>query len=951
MSTITTNQTVGLYLTSPAFTNPVAINAGVSITGLANSYGVYAPSGSWTITNAGTVAPGGAFNGTPFSGGGIYLSAGTVTNLASGLISAQTALPSGRNAVYIGGAGGSVSNAGHINGGVDLIGAGVVTNLAGGTITSRGDTEAAFGVRFGGGGTLVNAGLVDAQYFGLAGATAGATVINQAGGTITAQYVGVEFGLAGSSGTGVRSVTNQAGGQIFAHTGVVITSQTGTVVNAGTIRGLLDGTVTYNNALQHFGDGITLAAGGTVTNLAGGTISGARYGIDIQGGTATVSAAGVISGATTAVRLAAGQADRLVVNPGVVFNGIVDGGNASNSAAVSTLEFAAGGSGTLSGIGTQVVNFGLLQFDAGARWAISGTAPALAGPISGFAVGDTITLTGLATADWGYNTGMLTLVGAPAPTTIGLSGSFTSDMLRVKVSSGNTVISLRPAGVTVQGAAGDAVEVEFEDDDEVEHAFAAFASVNDAIAAGSTIPFNAAGGTPPSVPGGKSGALLTHSGGSFVVPLGYTTFASDSPTPVTVSGGALNGQAVISGSGGLAYNAGAGSGTVFAAGGNNLISVYPGAGNHSIEAGPGNDTIVILGGDDTVNAGGGTNQILTGRGHDVVNSTGDDLIAAGDIGSATINAAANNPVAFFGPGSTVFNGGTGKATVVSTVGHATINGHGGTQIWLGSGDDVVNSTGADTIIGGSGMASVLASAGDSFVFAGTGSIDITGGSGATTVLGSAIGTATLHGGSGSLIALASNAMVYSGGSGAGTIAAFGGSVTVNGGAGSGVYLGGPAGHNEIHGGAGQSIILGGGDGDVLTAGTGAGDVIQAGSGAETINAAGTPGAHKLYAGTGSDVILTGSGNTNVLMSTGAATIIAGSGLDLFAFTAGNHPNVTIQNFSAASDYLSFIGFPGTEKADALAGAITSGGSETLILSDGTHITLQGFTGLQAANFL
>ncbi len=35
----------------------------------------------------------------------------------------------------------------------------------------------------------------------------------------------------------------------------------------------------------------------------------------------------------------------------------------------------------------------------------------------------------------------------------------------------------------------------------------------------------------------------------------------------------------------------------------------------------------------------------------------------------------------------------------------------------------------------------------------------------------------------------------------------------------------------------------------------------------------------------------------------------------------------------------------------LAGAVISGGSETLILSDGTHITLQGFTGSQAASFL
>ena len=121
--------------------------------------------------------------------------------------------------------------------------------------------------------------------------------------------------------------------------------------------------------------------------------------------------------------------------------------------------------------------------------------------------------------------------------------------------------------------------------------------------------------------------------------------------------------------------------------------------------------MVVLGADDTVNAGAGTNLILTGAGHDVINSTGSDLIAAGDIGAATINAGANSPVAYFGPGTTVFNAGSGNATVVSTVGHDTINANGGTQIWLGAGQGVVNTTGAD---------SINATSGNAFLFAGAG---------------------------------------------------------------------------------------------------------------------------------------------------------------------------------------------------------------------------------------
>jgi Ca2+-binding RTX toxin-like protein len=415
--------------------------------------------------------------------------------------------------------------------------------------------------------------------------------------------------------------------------------------------------------------------------------------------------------------------------------------------------------------------------------------------------------------------------------------------------------------------------------------------------------------------------------------------------PLTVIGGSYNGQVVLAGSGGLAFNAGLGAGSVFAAGGNNLISVYPGAGGQFIESGAGNDTVVTLGADDTVNAGGGSNEILTGAGNDIVNSTGNDLIAAGGIGAATINAGTNSPVAFFGPGTTVFNAGSGNATVVSTTGTSTVNSAGGTQVWLGSVRDLVNSTGADTIIGGSGAATVNAGGGNDFMFAGTGQLDFNNAGGTQTVLGSPGGAMTLHGGSGSIIALTYAGTDFVGGSGSDTVAGFGGAMTVTGGSGSGLFLGGPAGHNSITGGSGQSIILGGGDGDVLHTGTGAGDVLEAAGGAETISAAGSNGAEKLYGGSGADLIQTGGGSANVLLGDGASTIVAGGGIDLYAFSRGDANTVTIEHFSAAVDYLSLPGFPVNEASTALAGATSAGGNETLTLSDGTHIMFQGFTGL------
>lgn len=506
-----------------------------------------------------------------------------------------------------------------------------------------------------------------------------------------------------------------------------------------------------------------------------------------------------------------------------------------------------------------------------------------------------------------------------------------------------------PNVVTVRGASGAILSFQFADSVSAAVAAAAVAPINAAVLAGTTVPSNNTS-APPAPGAGLLGLLQVDAGGSVALPSGYAAAALDATAPVTVSGGASNGQVVIAGSAGLAFNAGAGAGSVFATGGNDLVSAYPGSGNQYVQVGNGNDTIVALAGNDTIMGGTGNNQILTGAGNDIIATNGTDLIAAGAIGAATITAGANNPTAFFGPGSTVFNAGSGKATVVGTTGANTVNAQGGTQIWLGSKTDVVNTTGADTIIGSSGAATVNAS-GNSFLFAGSGKMNFLETAGVQTILGAASGAMSISGGAGSVVALSYGNTQFTGGSGAATIAGFGGSMTVTGGSGAGLFLGGTAGGNSITGGSGQSIILGNGNGDVLTAGTGLGDVIKAGAGAETVSAAGRSGTEKLYGGSGADVIMTGRGNANVLVGTGATTLVAGGGTDLYALTNGDANNVLIQNFSASVDYISLVGFGAGAVNAALAGAVTSGGSEMLTLSDGTHVTLQGFTGLSSASFL
>ncbi len=466
-------------------------------------------------------------------------------------------------------------------------------------------------------------------------------------------------------------------------------------------------------------------------------------------------------------------------------------------------------------------------------------------------------------------------------------------------------------------------------------------------------------GQPAALPAGQSGEMVVSASGAYVMPAGYRTALVQPGSDVTISGGAANGQLVIGSNTHLAFNAGAGAGSVFAGPWASLVSVYPGAGSQYIDLGSGDDTVVALGGNDTINTGFGNNRILLGAGASSVVSNGWDLIAGGS-GNATISAGTvqtNFPTVFLGSGNTLFDG---SGTVVGGSGADTLNTVRYGVYWLGSNTDIVNSGGADTIVGAGGAATVTALVGQDLVFAGAGALDFVGGSGASTILGSATGSATLHGGSTGMLVLSYGSLTAFGGTGVDTIAAFGGSMTVHGGGGAALFLGGPGGHNVIDAGApnvaiaGNATIFGGGDGDVLSAGSYAGDFILAGAGAETINGAGPrPAAavDRFYGGAGPNLFLAGPATTAIQVGTGAATIQGSTGLGLFAVVDGRAAQVTITDFNPTLDYLSLQGFPAGEAAAALGSAVISGGNETLALSDGTNITFVGFSALTAQHFL
>ena len=244
--------------------------------------------------------------------------------------------------------------------GVYLLAPCTITNQSGGSIAGgRGISAGIFGE--GGAVTVVNGGYI-ANFFGI-NLLDGGSVTNQSGGYILGHDVGAH--LREEVGVGVQfggSVTNQSGGSI-----------------RGSIQGILGrfGTITVVNAGQIAGDyaqGIRLD-GGSVTNQIGGSIKGGSASAPAIGGygALTVTNAGTIDGGTVnAVQFAAGVTNWLVVDPGAVFIGGVDGGNTVGAGSVSTMELAGTSASTMSGIGTQFVDFAQTTIDAGASWTFTG---------------------------------------------------------------------------------------------------------------------------------------------------------------------------------------------------------------------------------------------------------------------------------------------------------------------------------------------------------------------------------------------------------------------------------------------------------------------------------------------------------------------------------------------------------------------------------------------------
>jgi hypothetical protein len=149
--------------------------------------------------------------------------------------------------------------------------------------------------------------------------------------------------------------------------------------------------------------------------------------------------------------------NRLVLDPGYSFSGIVTSGASSSN----VLELvSAASSGTVAGMGSEFLHFGAINIDPGARWFVAGLQRGLSGPITGFAQGDTIELTGDTATGSSFVSGVLTLdlVGG-ATATLDLPGTFTSasDFIVSNSTAGAdvTVVPCFAAGTRILTAAGE----------------------------------------------------------------------------------------------------------------------------------------------------------------------------------------------------------------------------------------------------------------------------------------------------------------------------------------------------------------------------------------------------------------------------------------------------------------------------------------------------------------
>jgi hypothetical protein len=297
----------------------------------------------------------------------------------------------------------------------------------------------------------------------------GGTVTNTGSGNIYGDYSGVfiqgsigvvtNSGLIGAIGLSGYGVDLEAGG---------------TITNSGSVIGIYGGVLTGNTTatLRNSGYvygakyGARMTAGGLITNAASAVVEATTTGIGMNGGTVVNAGTIKATASTGKAVLFTGTGNDLVVDAGAVFTGAVNGAGASNVLELGTQPFLT--TGTFTGIGGQVTGFDTITFDSNDNWLVTGTLAGFNGDtITGFTVGDSITLDGITGLTTSYSVGVLNLTSGSTTDTIDFVNP--GGTLKVTTASGNTTITIPcfAAGTRIATPRGERLVEELKPGDEV----------------------------------------------------------------------------------------------------------------------------------------------------------------------------------------------------------------------------------------------------------------------------------------------------------------------------------------------------------------------------------------------------------------------------------------------------------------------------------------------------
>jgi Ca2+-binding RTX toxin-like protein len=389
------------------------------------------------------------------------------------------------------------------------------------------------------------------------------------------------------------------------------------------------------------------------------------------------------------------------------------------------------------------------------------------------------------------------------------------------------------------------------------------------------------------------------------VPFGYFGIIdafTNEPATITGAPGQLN-ESVLSGQGGLTFYLNGGSGTLIAGGGNNVVALGPNAPQTTGY----NWTLLFDGGDNTVYA-----------------TAGHFFIDDGSSGAAGRN------LLFLGSGDDTVQSWGEDVIVAAPGGEATITTFApGTVVYGNTGpSEVCNQGGNDTIVQGGGEETVFAQATGGVYFGNTGPLTFVSSPYINSTVIAGQGSAVLYGAPGnSVFFVGSGQFLLDGSSGNQTVV------------GAGV--------------SGSAVLFSENGGSLTLFGNTDGNLLVAGGGNVTLNAGGASGNDVFFAGTGSDSIVAGTGNNFIVGGPGSDTLIGGSGTNLFQLVQGfdGGGNELIGNWNEA-DQLDLFGYGAAGPNGLPAGAAVTvvNGSEVLALPDGTRITFWGVSSVNPAQF-